>query len=517
MFRITLLAAVVALGGLHAAVAAPMPPRAQEPPNWRPGDPVAAFYHDRAFETFWLQDREARLEPFLKALDDAWMHGLPIGRYDSRALRQQLRAATEPADLARVDVAITRAFFAFVQDARSGAVQPKRVDPTIVRDVYRRSPQAEMANFAHDPAGYLATLFPADPAYGRLVAQRVELATADWGDPVPMAVTLHPGEGGPAVAALHARLAAMGYAPDGAGYDEALRRGVRAFQADHGLAADGIAGPATLAEINVPAEIRAQQVIVAMERLRWMHGSRGDRYVWVDLTEQMIRLVDHGQTVFETRGVIGKPDPTYRTPEFSDRMDYIVINPAWHVPGSIATAEYLPKLQKDPYAAPQLQVVDATGTVIDRRFIDFRAYTAQTFPYRLRQPPSDDNALGMAKFMFPNPWNIYLHDTPARHLFGQSDRAFSHGCVRVSDPSTLAEVLIGPQSDDPAARIKAAVDSGKETVITLRDPPQVHLVYFTAYPAEDGHIRYRPDIYGRDAAIWDAMARAGVALRGEDG
>ena len=208
--------------------------------------------------------------------------------------------------------------------------------------------------------------------------------------------------------------------------------------------------------------------------------------------------------------VIGKADPSYETPEFTEPMKYIVVNPRWNVPRSITVKEYLPRLQANRNAVRHLDVVDGRGNVIPRERIDFRRYTAANFPYRMRQKPSDDNALGVVKFMFPNPWNIYLHDTPTKHLFNESRRAYSHGCIRVGRPIDLAHALLEGQLSDPEAAVSKALGTGRETYLNIRGDLPVHLVYFTAFPDESGQIRRFPDIYGRDALVHAALIKAGI-------
>jgi murein L,D-transpeptidase YcbB/YkuD len=180
------------------------------------------------------------------------------------------------------------------------------------------------------------------------------------------------------------------------------------------------------------------------------------------------------------------------------------------VPRSITTKEYLPLLQRNPNAAGHLKIVDRAGNVVSRGSIDFGRYTAANFPYSMRQAPSDQNALGKVKFMFPNPWNIYLHDTPQKALFANDVRAYSHGCIRLADPVDFAHALLAPQTDDPEGLFASYLKTGAEAGLRLAAPVPVHLVYFTAYPSPRGQMTYRRDVYGRDAAIFRALTEAGV-------
>jgi L,D-transpeptidase YcbB len=250
-----------------------------------------------------------------------------------------------------------------------------------------------------------------------------------------------------------------------------------------------------------------------MERERWMHFDREAKHVWVNLPDFRAKINEGGKTIFETRVVIGKNVPDQRSPEFSDEMEHMVINPSWGVPRSIIVKEYLPLLRQNPNAVGHLQVIDGRGRVVPRGAVDFSG----SFPYGLRQPPSDGNALGKVKFMFPNPHNIYLHDTPSKSLFDKEVRAYSHGCIRVADPFDLAHELLSWQTDNAEAEFEAALDTGRETTVKLKQHLPVHLVYFTAYPDAKGRMTYRRDVYGRDAALYDALSVAGVELAGVQG
>ena len=319
--------------------------------------------------------------------------------------------------------------------------------------------------------------------------------------------------------ALRNRLIRMGYLGRTVSdsYDAAIQQAVQAFQQDHGLATDGVAGPGTLAELNVDIEQRLHSVVVAMERERWLNRPRGDRHVLVNLVDFHARIVDDGKVTFKTRSVIGKNTDGQRSPEFSDVMEHMVINPTWNVPRSIATKEYLPALQRNPWSNGHLNLINSRGQVVDRGAVDFNAYNERNFPFDIKQPPSERNALGLVKFMFPNRYNIYLHDTPSKSLFAREQRDFSHGCIRLADPFDFAYALLARQESDPQGVFQSILRTGRETVVPLDQPIQVHLIYRTAMTEPGGRINFRGDVYGRDAAIWSALEQAGVTLGGVQG
>jgi murein L,D-transpeptidase YcbB/YkuD len=175
--------------------------------------------------------------------------------------------------------------------------------------------------------------------------------------------------------------------------------------------------------------------------------------------------------------------------------------------------EYLPQLKQNPNAVSHLVLFDGRGQRVSRQNVDFSAFTANTFPFDIKQPPSNSNALGLVKFMFPNPYNIYLHDTPAKNLFARETRAYSHGCIRLAQPFDFAYALLARQSSDPVAEFKRILATGVETTVPLRQPVPVHLIYRTAFTTAKGGVQFRRDVYGRDAKIWQALEREGVALR----
>ncbi|OSP55293.1 murein L,D-transpeptidase [Pseudoruegeria sp. SK021] len=490
-------------------------------------DPVlTTFYEGRGYAPFWVGDApvdEVRLRELMIALDGAGYHGLPVAAYDPGRLSNMVRSARTVADQGRADAILSRAFLDYAQDVQSGVLNPVRVNDEIKRTAPRRDPLTTLTAFESSvPSAFLKALPPQSANYARLMADKIRLErlidAGGWGETVP-GTKMEYGQSGPQIVALRNRLIAMGYAnrSPSASFDDALRSAVAAFQGDHGLLQDGVVGPGTLGELNTSAEARLQQVIVAMERERWMNFPLGDRYIWVNIPDFHVRIIDNGRTTFETRSVVGQNQSTHRTPEFSDVMEYIVVNPTWNVPRSITTREYLPMLQANPNAVSHLQLLDTNGTPVDRTSIDFTSYTARTFPFRLKEPPSDGNALGKVKFMFPNANNIYLHDTPSKSLFAREQRAYSHGCIRLGDPMDFAHALLARQSDKPEALMQAKLNTNRETVVNLEQSVPVHLVYQTAFTQAKGPIQFRRDVYGRDQQIFDALARAGVSLRAVGG
>jgi L,D-transpeptidase YcbB len=483
-------------------------------------DAVARFYREHGYETLWTSAKDAgRRQALLVAIASADTQGLPGQSYDAQGLIAEAKSAVTEGDRGRLEVAFTSAFLRYATDLNSGTLEPKKVSRGILREINRPKPDDLLQGIASAdrPQSYLRGLAPKAPQYARLVKEKLRLEAEPLVETQISATKLQSGDKGASVIALRDRLVQLGYIDRSASaeYDGQIRRAVQRFQLDQRIVPDGVAGASTIAALNETANARLRSVVVALERMRWMANTPlGSRYIWVNQPTFVADIVDDGRVTFETRVVIGRSDADRQSPEFSDSMEYMVVNPSWGVPRSIIVKEYLPLLQRNPNAVGHLQVVDGRGRVVPRGAVNFAAYSASSFPFGLRQPPSDGNALGKVKFMFPNPYNIYLHDTPAKSLFANEVRAYSHGCIRLGDPFDFAYTLLSKQSADPKAEFKSHLDSRQESSVSLKDPVPVHLVYYTAWPTPKGAIGYRPDIYGRDADLYKALRDAGVVLGG---
>jgi len=484
-------------------------------------DGIAEFYRVRGYQPFWTgtsQEHATRRAALIGALSNAELHGLPAERYDVTGLVARMNAAQTTRDLGLIEAELSRVFVRFARDLQSGMLEPTKIDDGLVRKVERRSAKDHLIALNGTPdAAYIQQLAPQTPQYRALLKQKLLLESlvdqGGWGETVPVK-KLEIGDAGIAVIKLRNRLVSMGFLTPTASpvYDDQLFSAVQLFQTAHGLEADGVAGKGTITEINRPASDRLKSVIVALERERWLPSERGKRHILVNQADFSAKIVDDGRVSFETRAVIGKNTHDRRSPEFSDVMEHMVINPSWYVPRSIITKEYLPQLQSNPNAVGHIQITDRRGRQVDRGAVDFTQFTPGNFPFSMRQPPSRSNALGLVKFMFPNKHNIYLHDTPQKSLFAREVRAFSHGCIRLAQPFEFAYALLARQEEDPKAFFHRVLNSGKETKVELEQQVPVHLIYRTAYIGPRGSVQYRRDVYNRDKKIWDALNKAGVVL-----
>lgn len=496
------------------------------------GDEVQApktirhFYEQRAFAPVWIDDRgpRAAVDSLLAVLTRAVRDGLRPAAYHLDALqslREQAKKSRRaaPGRLADLELLSTDAFLLYASHLLTGRVSPTDITPSW--NIPQR--EADLVQKLASVAGggsvsrVVESLRQPQPEYARLVRalDRYRHITALGGWPtVPEGPTLRKGEEGERITLLRERLQVTGDLPTDQTepvdtFDTALHEAVVRFQERHGLNPDGAVGPATRAALNVSAEDRVRQLVVNLERWRWLPQDLGHRHVLVNIAGFRLQVVENGEDVMQMRVITGRP---YRqTPVFSGEISYLVFNPYWHVPHSIATEDKLPEIKNDPgYLARQgfevFQGWGADARPIDPSTIDWSRLSQKNFPYRLRQKPGPLNALGRVKFMFPNPHSVYLHDTPTRGLFARADRSFSSGCIRVERPMELAEYLLDDQTEWSAQKIQDALDtSSAERAVILREKVPVHLQYWTAWADEGGAVHFRRDVYERDEALHQAL------------
>ncbi len=289
-------------------------------------------------------------------------------------------------------------------------------------------------------------------------------------------------------------IAGTGEEPDR--YSRLLVEGVRHFQRRHGLAIDGAVGPETLRELNIPASARTRQLLINLERYRWFIGRLEPSFLLVNIAGFTLHYVENNSFRWRTRVIVGKP--YWKTPVFRSMMTHVVFNPSWEVPPGIIKKEALPALRagRDYTGENGLEVIGRNNQRIDPASVDWKRYATGGIPFRLRQPPGPGNALGRVKFVFPNRHLVYLHDTPGKHLFDRTERAFSHGCIRVEHPLELAALVLGSSIE----KVHGYVAFGKTREVRLQEPLPVFLLYLTA-GAEGDQVFFRRDIYDRDEPL----------------
>ncbi|MGE3875431.1 MAG: murein L,D-transpeptidase [Parvibaculaceae bacterium] len=474
---------------------------------------LKAHYVDNAGTVYWVGT--GRMTPFIQRLLDAEDDGLNPQDYPIDTLID-LRDGLDPADpmsAARTELYFSAFFVAYAADLKTGRVIPQKVDPRLFRnrktvDVLRIL--TDMSKY-RAPTQYLNEFEPKNPQYQALKkllqAYRDLEAKGGWGTIEP-GENLKPGMTDPRVAQVRKLLGATGdyewkTPGDPDFYDEQLAIGVKRFQARHGLEAKGLIGKQTIVTMNVPVEERVRQIMLNMERWRWMPENLGDYHFLVNIAAFELQRIQANTIIDRMNTVVGAP--ATQTPEFSDELEYVEFNPTWTVPYSIATKEMLPRLRRNPYAYAGDFEVFVGGKLAAWGAIDWSAYGPGNFPFTFRQKPGPKNALGKVKFMMPNKHNIYLHDSPAKDKFLQTARAFSHGCIRLSRPVDLAYALVPDLGGWSKARMDAAWAGGKTTRASFTDHIPVHLIYGTAFRGDAGMIEFRPDVYGRDRKLYNAL------------
>jgi murein L,D-transpeptidase YcbB/YkuD len=473
---------------------------------------IHEFYARRAFRPAWSNARIAG--QLREALADSYDDGLDPSDYHLPLLEQlsgeiSLPSAT-PVLRAQYDILLTEALLRLAYHLSFGKVDPETFDAqwnygrTLGRvDV---AAEVERALADEDIRAHVEALKPTHPLYVELKSELALYRAAEsssW-PRIPSGPKLEPGASDARVPALRKRLLASGDLKDAGTsdserYEGSLVEAVRSFQQRTGLESDGIVGPGTVAELNIPVADRIRQLRVNLDRGRVLLHDLPEEFVVVNIAGFSVYFVRGQQIVWNARAQVGKP--YRRTPTFRSEISYLVFNPTWTVPPGIIENDILPAARRDPesIARKGLKVLDGTGREVPPASVDWSKYRSGYIPYTLRQDPGPSNALGRVKLMFPNPYAVYLHDTPSQALFERTERTFSSGCVRVERALELAQRVL----NDPERWSKEAIDSviasGQIRNVTLKRKVPVLLAYWTAWVDPQGRTNFRRDVYGQDA------------------
>ena len=490
------------------------------------------FYQKRGDAFAWIDDRKPRkeMDELIAVLQAAEREGLDPALYNVSTLTARRQEAgrgfltakgfneNEAADL---DVWLTYLYLRYASDLSNGLAGLAHADPKWkLRD--KRTdpgPLLEKALAEHRIAESLQELMPAHRQYTQLrdaLAKYREIAQRGGWPSVPVDIKLKPGQHHPAVVAVAKRLAVSG---DYTGtideqnpqYGPELQEAVKRFQRRHGIEPDAIVGRAVAAQMNVTADARVRQIALNLERWRWLPRDLGERHILVNVPEYRLEVWEGDQVPLAMRVVVGKKDTP--TPIFADDMTHVVFSPYWNVPAEIAKNETVPSALRDPafLQRTNMEVLDKSGKPVDPSSIDLEAVSE----YRFRQRPGSSNSLGLVKFMFPNQYNVYLHDTPADSLFARATRSFSHGCVRVEQPEKLAQYVLGSKPEWTPERIAEAMHAGTERTVKLPAPLPVYLGYWTARVSADGILQFRDDLYGIDTRQMALLTRTIEQLKAQ--
>ncbi len=483
---------------------------------------IEAFYASRGHEPLWTGSRRQlqQARAVIAFLEDSWTHGLNPEQYHVDTLNTLMEdpEGNKPA----LELVLTDAVTRYGQD-----ITGMRVDPRAIRQraQYWRAPLTPrevldtVEASAESAVAALKSLAPQNELYRRLRQEMTRLYAQRETETQAGKVafghrTFYPGDHHRDVPALRARLHVShdsDYGPESL-YDDRLAQAVMKFQAENGLAPDGVIGQKTLALLNRGVEERIEQVVANMERLRWQDDEKPDRYILVNIPEQKLWAVEHGREAFQMPVIVGRPGRP--TMSFTTMIEGVRFNPRWTVPMTIKTKDFLPKLQEDPaYLSEKgIEIYKGTGAdrvTVDPQSVDWSKVTAAEMrDMRMVQPSGAQNALGRVRVLMPNDYDIYLHDTNTPEYFNEDDRALSSGCIRLSEPEKVAAFILRPNQDWSEQKMQNAIQSGKMKEVQAEQPLPVIIVYQSIWLGEGGRLVYGPDIYKQDSRLVKALQAA---------
>lgn len=492
------------------------------------------WYIQSGFQTLWVTPNNFRTDEIIAQIRNLFHHGMNPENYHLSNIEVLTAMAADPSQtstriLVDLELLLTDAFLLMTAHLSAGQLDPATLDPNwhIVRDEVDYHDLLSRIQSGQPVEAVVESVLPKHTRYRNLMKALYQYRNiyfaGGWAE-IDAGPTMRLGDNNNRVLQLRHRLYLAGDlrpgeepSPDSlrtpplqnTEFDATLRTAVIRFQHRHGLEADGLVGAQTLAVLNTPVETRIRQVLLNMERWRWLRQHLGDRHVVVNIANFSVEVVENGTTVMDMRAIVGR---NYRqTPVFSSRMTYMVLSPFWHIPPGISRNDIVPRLRANPaYAAQQnIRIFEGWGAdaaEVSAESVDWSAPGVAN-RYRFRQDPGPNNALGEAKFMFPNPFHVYLHDTPSRDLFSRTVRDFSSGCIRIDRPLDFAEYLLRDQPRWNRPAIQAAIAQRREQTVRLTEPMWVHILYWTAWADTDGTIHFRNDIYGRDTRLMDIITR----------
>ncbi|MFD1315562.1 L,D-transpeptidase family protein [Namhaeicola litoreus] len=477
---------------------------------------IPTFYNGQEYRLMWTEEenRESLLNN-IRASDDEGLNPEDYHLKEIETLAALNYSKLEEQKKAELDLIFSDAFIQLGAHLNSGKVDQSDLDYewNVERNPLPYSPDSLIAVTLHNKniSKLLESLKPQTYLYHELKAALREyknLALRGGWPKMSEGETLKKGMSGERVLELRNYLAATGDLNNSKGnldlFDDELENAVKKFQERFSLTQDGVVGKGVLAEMNVSVENRIDQIRVNLERSRWVLHDLNDDFLVVNVAGFYLRRITNGKSVFYSRVIVGKNQ--HKSPVFKDEMEFVDLNPTWTIPYSIATNETLPKMKNNPnYLASQnILIYDKGGHLVNPANLDLNQYSKGNFPFTLVQQPGAHNALGEVKFMFPNKYAIYLHDTPSRSLFEKQDRAFSHGCIRLDDKWGLFLNLLGDKGWTQE-KIDEVIKSRKTTRIKLDKPIDIYILYWTASVDENNKVIFIRDVYKRDSDVLKAL------------
>ncbi len=487
---------------------------------------LASIYSPTEAEPLWVTSNgpTEKARTILSYLENSYQHGLDPKNYNVDHLHELW--STEDVDkLAELDTTLTYNLVRYIHDLSYGQLKPLDTDPVLFAEAGEKEfnpvSAVKRAQLTSDLNLFLNGLPPqhhqylglkAGLAYYRKIAEHGDWKTVQDGP------SLRPGDIDQRISTVRERLQMtaplLGPAHGAAAnkFDPMLKQAVQLFQRQHGLTPDGIIGKNTISSLNIPIAEKIASIRINMARWRWQAHDLGNKYILVNIASFHLKAFEGEKIVLDMPVIVGEEQ--HQTPVFSGTIRYFDVNPYWNIPTSIAKNEELPALQKDSNHLVKRHIRlfsswQADAAELDSTFINWHTITkSQIAGYKLRQDPGPWNALGRIKFIFPNPYSVYMHDTPAHNLFDRTKRDFSHGCIRVSDGLSLALFLLKDQPEDwPVEKFEQIYNQDQRKVITLSTPVPVHITYLTTWVDQKGMMYFNRDIYARDTKLYGALLK----------
>jgi L,D-transpeptidase YcbB len=474
------------------------------------------FYRETRTKTKWLEYKgpKRNYKAYATSIKEAAQYGLNPDHYDFKQIDKAVQTLFEkkdrtPQEVATLDVRITASFFLFTTHLIEGRIRTAGYSDYIWKRNIPKENDVELLqqNKSGELTKLISELHPQHPQYEKLRdalqkyrklenSTRIELTAG------VLKGTIKPGKKHPAVPKIRARLVNTDLTPyqpdDSLLYDEKLLKAVKQFQKRHGLIADGIISSATMKYLYQSFKFKADLIELNLERIRWLPREIPEDYVSINIPEYILRVYKNGKEDLQMKVVLGTEFNA--TPVFTDTMEYIVFNPTWNVPQSIMEGEFIPELQLNPLAFdPERFTIYKNGEIIDPEEEDWNSEDLDPTQYAMVENPGEKNSLGEVKFMMPNDFNIYLHDTPADNLFKKRKRAYSHGCIRLERPVEFAKYLLNFNKDSwNDEKITAAMAESEPKTVNLEKKFPVQIDYRTVWVDDDGLVNFREDLYGHD-------------------
>jgi murein L,D-transpeptidase YcbB/YkuD len=491
-------------------------------------DEIQTFYANRNFEEVWSENGilkelayEMRFEIIQSKFDglNPSDYNLDIMEFFFQTFEnnKKNKIQNNPGDLADLDLILSDAFFHLAAHLERGKVDPVALKSTW--DITRKPKKADYSALLEkgvksvDIRRQLETLYPDFTIYkkGREVIrsmdERRKSDTLSW-KRVKIDKTIKVGDENSIIPILRDRLIFWGYLSqypisDQKRYDSAMMQGVKKFQMNNGMEPDGAIGKLTGQALNYSPADLMDKASVNLERLRWLPDTvRNQEFILVNIANYQLDYINKLDTMLSARVIVGKQ--YHESPIFTADMSYIVFSPYWNIPSSIIKKEIVPSVRKNPNYLDQknMEVVTYSGKAVDPSSIN---WSSKSFPYLIRQKPGGSNSLGLVKFMFPNQYSVYIHDTPSKALFTKEERALSHGCIRVQDPIKLASLLLKDNPEWTSKKIDEAMHQSNEKIVNLDKKIPVILLYLTFWSDSNGKAYFRPDIYNRDQEVLELL------------